>query len=58
MGGGNRIENPRVGGSIPSLAATLNLYQHFGSHLSHTATQNGNLQKTKRSLASPGTPVR
>jgi len=28
------------------------------SHLSHTGTQDGNIQKTKWSLASPGTPVR
>jgi len=46
-----RIENPRVWGSIPSLATILSLYRHFGSHLGHTATKNGNLQKIKRSLA-------
>ena len=30
MGGGNRIKNPRVGGSIPSLATTLRLDQYYG----------------------------
>src|SRR5210317_1792389 len=34
-----RIENPRVGGSIPSLATILSLNQYVVSQLSHTGTQ-------------------
>ena len=48
-----RIVNPRVGGSIPSLATISSPNQYFASHLSHTGTQNGNFQKAKWSLAGP-----
>ena len=48
-----RTENPRVGGSIPSLATIFRHPLMFMSHLSHTGVSHGVYSQTKQSLASP-----
>jgi hypothetical protein len=46
------IENPRVGGSIPSLATIFKQPLMFMSHLGHTGVSHGVYSQTKQSLAS------